>query len=207
MFEPNACGNVNLYLPIEFFYRKALSFMATLFYFFSMEKMKDIPIELILSGKPLNILRKVNIYTLNDLLNADLQKIINIKHVGEKTFNKIEKTILNFKNGVLKINIFMNNRDEKILLMRFCDKRTLQYIGNYFNLTRERVRQICNKYYFIFKKVFYDVDIDKIDIEKDINYLYNIFVEKKMFCSGITLQQFRTILYVLVNYKKMCRSK
>lgn len=164
---------------------------------------KNIPLNIIFSNKPLNILKKVGINSIDDLTNISLKSLLNVKHVGEKTYKKIECVVNELKNKTFKISYFVKDRDEQILLLRFKDKKTLQDIGNKFGLTRERVRQICDKYYLLFNDLFGSI----IDSNTDIKTAYNDFIKNKFNMFDISFKQFEIIFLVLVNYKLLKRNK
>jgi hypothetical protein len=118
-----------------------------------------------LSLRAINALKRLNIRTVSDLMNRDLEKIRNSMGVGKKTFAEIAE-IIDRSDKIFKsksapkppeptspicsvIDAFLlkiKDRNREIFVKRiglFDEKKeTLESIGSRFGLTRERVRQI-----------------------------------------------------------------
>lgn len=152
----------------------------------------------IFSTRTRNSLKRAGIMDIKDLYNISPNQLLRYKWIGDKTLKEIEEKIKAIKSGNLDITYpVYRKRDEKILLLRYRDKKTLSEIGRIFNLSRERIRQICNDYKQLFLDLF-SKGLDKAMLSnaKDINSLYKEFIKIKEY-KNITPYQFNVILYVI----------
>jgi hypothetical protein len=118
-----------------------------------------------LSVRAVNVLRELNIYSVEDLIDSDLDKIRHWRNVGRKTFIEIEDLLKKIGRPDLApdtlapsqpicnlVDTFLlkiTQREREILVKRtgLSDEKevTLESLGFNFGLTRERVRQIEEK--------------------------------------------------------------
>lgn len=129
---------------------------------------------------------------LNISLNKPLEKLDEIYYQPDKMQLKLEFTEDEYDNyidfgieiGTITIEVLKNILKEnqlEVFKMRMgitdCDKNTLCFIGNYFNLSRERIRQILNNIMYRLQNNKYSLQEKYIKIfnhikNKDIlNYL------------------------------------
>lgn len=176
------------------------------FYFLymrTMQAIQNLPIDVFFSHKPLYALKRAGIFYVKDLPNVKLERILSLRNVGEKTYEMVNDFIKNMENDSIKIQYpVKNKRDETILILRFKNRKTLQEIGKKYELTRERVRQICDRYYFIFKHLFSFVKCDSK--QEDMKEIYNKHIENNEIYD-ISLREFEVIFYVLCNYQQLSR--
>lgn len=146
------------------------------------------------------------INTIEDLLNTSSTHLIKMKNCGRKTIKDTQKTLLdfiknpeNFEDKKIEmldkdiaeriIKVINNERDTQIFLKYINYKQTqeitLEKLGEEFNLTRERIRQIKSK--FLIK-----VNRRKLVFEQFKNYLksYGYVINKNLFLKHLIKNNF-----------------
>ena len=127
---------------------------------------------------------------LNQKFKEDLSKILSILKENDKIIKKNNMYRYNFIHIKEIVNLNKKEKVRKILLERLKGK-SLQSIGNDFNLTKERVRQIYNK------------EIKKVDVYEEIyfDFFTNYCFNEQDFCT-IFQEDYMTYNYLDSLYKK-----
>lgn len=143
-----------------------------------------------------NTLRKyISLEEISDYWNKknfkeDLSKMLSILQKNDKIIKKDSMYRYNFLHIKEIVNLNKKEKVREILLKRLKGK-SLQSIGNDFNLTRERVRQI------------YDKEIKKVDVYEEIyfDFFTNYCFNEEDFCT-IFQEDYMTYNYLDGLYKK-----
>ncbi len=134
--------------------------------------------------------KEINDYWNKKKFKEDLSKILSILKENDKIIKKNNMYRYNFIHIKEIVNLNKKEKVRKILLERLKGK-SLQSIGNDFNLTKERVRQIYNK------------EIKKVDVYEEIyfDFFTNYCFNEQDFCT-IFQEDYMTYNYLDSLYKK-----
>ena len=107
-----------------------------------------------LSTRLMNVLNSLNIFKVKDILNYSYEQVLKFPNMGKKTAKELKDFLNNLPNANKDVVIWktfeefaksqFQGKNLDIILDRFNGK-TLENIAQKYNLSRQRILQICNK--------------------------------------------------------------
>ncbi len=170
-----------------------------------------------LPARLINALTRENIYTIQDILKYNLRQIALLPNIGENTLKQLKDflkgydIVLGESYEIVDVieptepeefvdmsarDYIHQNFDQRIsaIIISHYEGETLEELGKRNNITKERVRQICNKIDWNKVKVFF-----KEDSYREVFQKYDW--DKDTFCN-ITQEEVFTYRYLAARYKK-----